>query len=161
MLHWKITSLQTESLSEAFKNLVFKEQQALNNKLLDESFESSNPVKGLGELVGAVLVIAGPWEVGSPKAGEKEGKEEIKDDQVADHDGGEEEGDTDFVGDPHAVPHGLDPLPAQHAEHDHEAVHEVNKIPSGHRLQGEAVHIIWSWYTHWNVDQRSQVIFYM
>ena len=34
----------------------------------------------------------------------------------------------------HAVPHRLDPLPAQHAEHDHERVHEVGEVPARHAL---------------------------
>lgn len=28
-----------------------------------------------------------------------------------------------------AVPHGLDPLPAQHTEDDHERMHEVGEVP--------------------------------
>ena len=45
--------------------------------------------------------------------------------QVADDDGGQEEGDAGRVVDQHAVPHGFDPLTAQDAGHDHERVHEV------------------------------------
>ena len=62
--------------------------------------------------------------------------------QVPDDDSGEEERDADLAGDPHAVPHGLYPLPAQHAEHNHEAVHEVYEVPPGHHLPGKPVHIV-------------------
>ena len=62
--------------------------------------------------------------------------------QVPDHNSGEEEWDADLAGDPHAVPHGLYPLPARHAEHDHEAVHEVDEVPPGHHLPGKPVHIV-------------------
>lgn len=31
----------------------------------------------------------------------------------------------------HAVPHRLDPLPAQDSEDDHERVHEVREVPPG------------------------------
>ena len=61
--------------------------------------------------------------------------------EVADDDGGEEEGDADLGGDPHAVPHGLDPLPAEHAEHDHEAVHEVGEVPPGHVARPLLAHV--------------------
>ena len=36
-----------------------------------------------------------------------------------------------------AVPHGLDPLAAQDAEHDHERVEEVDEVPA--RLDGEVL----------------------
>ena len=62
--------------------------------------------------------------------------------QVPDDDSGEEERDADLAGDPHAVPHGLYPLPAEDSEHDHEAVHEVNKVPAWHCLPWESLHII-------------------
>ena len=52
--------------------------------------------------------------------------------EVPDHHGGQEEGDANLGRDDHAVPHGLDPLAAQDPEHDHEAVHEVGKVPPGH-----------------------------
>ena len=50
--------------------------------------------------------------------------------EVPDHHGGQEEGDANLGRDDHAVPHGLDPLAAQDPEDDHEAVHEVDKIPA-------------------------------
>ena len=62
--------------------------------------------------------------------------------QVPDDDSGEEERDADLAGDPHAVPHGLYPLPAQHAEHNHEAVHEVDEVPPRHLLARKSIHII-------------------
>jgi len=55
------------------------------------------------------------------EAGEEEGKEEVEDHQIADEDGGHEVGDAGAPRHEDAVPHGLYPLPAQHAEHDHEA----------------------------------------
>ena len=70
MLHLNLTSLQTESFSKAFENLVLEEEKSLDNKLLDESLESSDSVKGLSELVGPVLIITGSREVGSSKTGE-------------------------------------------------------------------------------------------
>mgnify|MGYP006864120122 CR=1 FL=1 len=70
MLPLNFTSLQTESFSKTFKRLFLEEEESLDNKLLDESFESSDSVKGLSELVGAVLVIACSREVGSSKTGQ-------------------------------------------------------------------------------------------
>ena len=63
-------------------------------------------------------------------------------DEVSDDDCGEEERDADLRGDPHAVPHGLDPLPAEHPEDDHEAVHEVHKVPTRELLLAEQVHVV-------------------
>ncbi len=57
------------------------------------------------------------------KAGEEEGKEEVENDQITDEDGGHEVGDARPARHKDAVPHRLYPLPAQHAEHDHEAKH--------------------------------------
>ncbi len=57
------------------------------------------------------------------KAGEEEGEEEVEDDQIADEDGGHEVGDARTARHKDAVPHRFYPLPAQHAEHDHEAKH--------------------------------------
>ena len=62
--------------------------------------------------------------------------------KVADDDGGEEEGDADVGGDEHAVPHGLDPLAAQHAEDDHEAVHEVDEAPPRHDAKVELFDVV-------------------
>ena len=53
------------------------------------------------------------------------GRTDITHHEVSNNHGEEKEGDTSPAGHPHAVPHGLDPLPAQHSEHDHERVHEV------------------------------------
>ena len=62
--------------------------------------------------------------------------------QVPDDDSCEEEGYADLAGDPHAVPHGLYPLPAQHPEHYHEAVHEVCKVPPGNFLVSKPLIVI-------------------
>ena len=53
---------------------------------------------------------------------EEERDEEVEDDEVGDEDDGEEIGNAHVAlfRDVPAVPHRLDPLTAQHAEHDHE-----------------------------------------
>ena len=58
--------------------------------------------------------------VDSREVAEEEGDEEVEDDEVGDEDDGEEVGDAHGARDVPAVPHRLDPLAAQHAEHDHE-----------------------------------------
>lgn len=66
--------------------------------------------------------------------------------QVADDDSGQEERDTGPVADQHAVPHTLDPLSAQHSEHDHEGVHEIYEVPARQLAVGarlEATHVVW------------------
>lgn len=63
-------------------------------------------------------------------------------DQVTDDDGSQEEWYTGDVADQHAVPHGLDPLSAQHSENDHKRMHEVGKVPSGHVTVREVVDVI-------------------
>ena len=75
----------------------------------------------------------------------QQSEEQIEDDEIPHQDGGHEVRDAGLATDEDAVPHGLDPLPAQHAEDDHETVHEVNEIPPGHRLLGEALHIVWNY----------------
>ena len=50
-------------------------------------------------------------------------------DEVAHDHGGEEERDAVEAAAEHAVPRRLDPLAAQHAEHDHERVQEVLEVP--------------------------------
>ena len=62
--------------------------------------------------------------------------------EIANNDSGEEERDADVVGDEHAVPHGLDPLAAQHAEDDHEAVHEVDEAPPRHDSKVEPFDVV-------------------
>ena len=74
-------------------------------------------------------------------------------DQVPNDNSGQEEGDTDLAGHPHAVPHGLDPLPAEHPEHDHEAVHEVNEVPTRHLLARKSIHIVWNKAKRWSKMQ--------
>ena len=91
------TSLQTPAPAKAIKNLVFEEEKSSDNESSDPSLEPSNPVESLGQFVGAILVIAGAREVAGPEAGEQQGQEEVEDDQVANDDGGEEEGDTDLT----------------------------------------------------------------
>ena len=76
------------------------------------------------------------------EAAEQEGEEEVEDDEVADEDGGEEVRHAGGSGDVDAVPHGLDPLPAEDPEDNHETVHEVGKIPPRHFFPWETVHII-------------------
>ncbi len=63
--------------------------------------------------------------------------------QVSNDDGGQEEGDADLGGDDHAVPHGLDPLPAQDPEDDHEAVHEVNEVPPRQFFGRKPIGVVW------------------
>lgn len=68
-------------------------------------------------------------------------------DQVSDDDSGQEEGDARPVADQHAVPHTLDPLSAQHPEHDHERVHEIYEVPARQLAVGarlEATHVVWN-----------------
>ena len=65
------------------------------------------------------------------EATEQQSQEEIEDDQVAHQHSGQKVGDTSGSCHVHAVPHGLDPLPAQDPEDNHEAVHEVGEVPSG------------------------------
>ena len=50
--------------------------------------------------------------------------------------------EIDFKWYAHAIPHRLDPLPAEDAEDDHEAVHEVDEVPPRHLLSGESIHIV-------------------
>lgn len=52
--------------------------------------------------------------------------------QVGNDDGAQEERHAGGVAHLQTVPHGLDPLSAQHAEHNHDAVHEVCEIPPRH-----------------------------
>ena len=88
-----------------------------------------------------------PWSLLSltshvGEAAEQEGEEEVEDDEVADEDGGEEVRHAGGSGDVDAVPHGLDPLPAEDAEDDHEAVHEVCEVPSRHHFLREPLHVV-------------------
>lgn len=62
--------------------------------------------------------------------------------QIADDHSGQEEGYTGHVSHQHAVPHRLYPLPAEHPEHDHEAVHEVCKVPPRQIAVRKPVHVI-------------------
>ena len=64
--------------------------------------------------------------------------------QVADdhdhHEDGEAHGLARHL---HAVPHGLDPLAAQHAEHDEEGVEEVVHVPARqHAVHGDLAHAL-------------------
>lgn len=86
---------------------------------------------------GATCLTAHVWETA-----EQQGKEEIEDDQVSDEDGGQEVGDARRPGDVDAVPHGLDPLSAEHPEDDHEAVHEVGEVPAGHVARPLVAHLV-------------------
>ena len=74
-------------------------------------------------------------------------------DQVPNDNSGQEEGDTDLAGHPHAVPHRLNPLPAEHPEHDHEAVHEVNEVPTRHLFARKSIHIVWNKEKRWSKMQ--------
>ena len=65
------------------------------------------------------------------EAAEQQSQEEIEDDQISHQNGGQKVGHAGGPGDVHAVPHGLDPLSAQHPEDDHETVHEVGEVPAG------------------------------
>ena len=58
------------------------------------------------------------------EAGEQQREEEVEDDEVPHEDGGHEVGDARLAAHEDAVPHGLYPLPAQHAEHNHETATE-------------------------------------
>ena len=53
------------------------------------------------------------------ETGEKQGKEEIEDDQVTHQDSGHEVGDAGLARHKDTIPHGLDPLSTQHSEHNH------------------------------------------
>lgn len=63
-------------------------------------------------------------------------------DQVTDDYGGQEERYARHVADEHAIPHGLDPLSAQYPENDHERVHEIGEVPSGHVAVREVVDVV-------------------
>ncbi len=63
--------------------------------------------------------------------------------QVSYDDSGQEEWDAHLGGDPHAVPHGLDPFSTEHPENDHEAVHEVHKVPARKFLSRKKVDVVW------------------
>ena len=52
--------------------------------------------------------------------------------------------EIDFKWYAHAIPHRLDPLPAEDAEDDHEAVHEVCEVPSRHHFLREPLHVVWN-----------------
>ena len=52
--------------------------------------------------------------------------------EISDDHCGEEERNTDERRAVHAVPHGLDPLAAQHPKHDHERVEKVAEVPQRH-----------------------------
>lgn len=63
-------------------------------------------------------------------------------DQVTDDYGGQEERYARHVADEHAIPHGLDPLSAQYPENDHERMHEIGEVPSGHVAVREVVDVV-------------------
>ena len=63
-------------------------------------------------------------------------------DEVADDHGEEEEGHAHGARAVHAVPHRLDPFPAQHAEDDHERVQEVLEVPARHALVRELLDVV-------------------
>lgn len=65
--------------------------------------------------------------------------------KIADDNGGQEEWYAGDVAHVHAVPHGLDPLSAQHSEHDHEAVHEVGEVPARQITIRKAILVICMW----------------
>ena len=50
--------------------------------------------------------------------------------EVSNDHGEKEERNAVETGTVYAVPHGLDPLAAQHTEHDHERVKEVDEVPA-------------------------------
>jgi len=62
-------------------------------------------------------------------SGERHRKKTTHDEAADDH-REQEERDADVRRAPDAVPHGLDPLAAQHAEHDHERAQEVLEVPA-------------------------------
>ena len=76
------------------------------------------------------------------EAAEQKGEEEVEDDEVADEHGGEKVRHTGGACHVDAVPHGLDPLSAEDAEDDHEAVHEVLKVPAGHDARPLGAHLL-------------------
>lgn len=62
--------------------------------------------------------------------------------KIADHNCCQEEGNTGHVSHQHTIPHTLDPLSAQYAEHNHETVHEVRKVPPRKVTVGESIDVI-------------------
>lgn len=62
--------------------------------------------------------------------------------QISNDDRGEEERNARRIAHQHAIPHGFDPFAAQHAEHNHERVHEIRKVPPGQLLVRESIHVI-------------------
>ena len=55
-----LTSFQSEPLPEAFQDFILDKEQALDKEPLDEPLEPPDPIEGLCEFVGAVLVAVGP-----------------------------------------------------------------------------------------------------
>ena len=66
------------------------------------------------------------------KTAEQQGKEEIENDEIADEDGGKKVGNAGRSRHVDAVPHGFNPLSAQHSKHYHETMHEIGKVPARH-----------------------------
>ena len=129
-------------MPKALDQLVPDEAQAPDDAPDDPLPEPGDPVEGLRELVGVVVHPARGAQVARAEAAEQQGQEQVKNDQVPNDNGGQEERHTDRGGDPHAIPHGLDPLAAEDAEHDHKGVHEVDEVPSGHLFGRKQVNVI-------------------
>ena len=100
----------------------------------DEGDELGDAIDGFLQFVGLGVVVARLQRLGAERA-EQQGKEQIENDQVADDHSQQEEWNADQRRTVQTVPHGLDPLAAQHAEDYHERVQEVGEIPA--RLLGE------------------------
>ena len=72
------------------------------------------------------------WTLGCPWRGWGSHPADLTHHQVADDHDHEEDGEAHgLAGHLHAVPHGLDPFPAQDAEDDEEGVEEVVHVPAG------------------------------
>ena len=85
-----------------------------------------------GDLSKSLVLIAVRTSTHIRETWKQQSEEKIEDDEIPHQDGGHEVGDAGLAADEDAVPHGFYPLPAQHSEHDHEAVHEVREVPPRH-----------------------------
>ena len=95
----------------------------------DERDELADAVDSFLEFIRLGVVVARLQRLGAKRA-EQQRQEQVEHDQVADDHRQEEERDADERRAVETVPHGLDPLSAQHAEDDHERVQEVGEVPS-------------------------------
>lgn len=69
--------------------------------------------------------------------------------KIADDNGSQEERNAGDIAHVHAVPHGLNPLAAEHSEHDHKAVHKVCEVPARQITIRKTIFVIYSRAQWW------------